>query len=102
MAGSQVWLARCVLARCAWRLAAFDVEDPLMVPGDAELLKLTAQMAGSSQGMFEDRVTLVYTLTNKLVAGSHPRLLGQPLGARPGFTGTPGPRPGNPGTGAWS
>ena len=68
MAGSQLWLVLCVLAYCGWRLLAFDSEDPLAVLGEAKLLKFTAQVAGYSQEMLEDLVTLVYTLTYKLVA----------------------------------
>ncbi len=68
MAGSQVWLVVCVLAYCGWRLLAFDPENPLAVLGDAELLKVTASVAAISQAMLEDLVTLVYTLTYKLVA----------------------------------
>jgi hypothetical protein len=70
MAGSQVWLVVCVLAYCAWRLAAFDPENPLALLGDAELLRVTAATAGFSEGMLEDLVTTVYTLTYKLVAGA--------------------------------
>lgn len=68
MAGSQVWLISCVLAYCAWRLLAFDPEQPLAVLGDAALLETTAAIAGYSHEMLEDLVTLVYTLTYKLVA----------------------------------
>jgi hypothetical protein len=68
MVGSQVWLIVCVLAYCGWRLAAFDPADPLAVLGDAELLKSTAESALIPQGMLEDLVTRVYTLTYRLVA----------------------------------
>lgn len=68
MAGSQVWLVACVLTYCAWRLLAFDPEQPLAVLGDAALLETTAAIAGYSHEMLEDLVTLVYTLTYKLVA----------------------------------
>ena len=69
MAGSQVWLVVCVLAYCAWRLAVFDPDDPLAALGDTELLETTVSLAAFPQGMLEDLVTTVYTLTYKLVAG---------------------------------
>jgi hypothetical protein len=68
MAGSQAWLVGCVLIYCAWRLLAFDPEDPLAVLGDAEMLRTTASLAMVPPGMLEDLVTTVYTLTYKLVA----------------------------------
>ena len=68
MAGSQVWLIVCVLIYCAWRLLAFDPEDPLAVLGDAEMLRTAASLAMMPPGMLEDLVTTVYTLTYRLVA----------------------------------
>ena len=70
MVGSQVWLILCVMAYCGWRLWSFDPEDPLAILGDAELLRSTAEQALIPEGMLEDLVTRIYTLTYKLVAAA--------------------------------
>ncbi len=68
MVGSQGWLIFCVLIYCTWRLFIFDVDDPLAILGDSELLRSVATSGGLPMSVLEGMVTLVYQLMYRLVA----------------------------------